>query len=112
MQSKVIQRPDVTVLELQGKLDITTAQIFETEYKKLGATKPRRVGLDLNRVEYIDSSGIGAIVKFLNLLKNTGGELILFGMNPVSLNVFKMAKLDSFFKILSSEDFEKKFPAS
>lgn len=108
-----LQRTDrsgIIVCRLEGKFDIEQTERFENFINEIIAEKPQHLGLDLNGVEYIDSSAIGSVIKLLNLVKNHGGEMLLFGMKPLILNVFKLAKLDNFFKILSNEEMKKKFP--
>ena len=103
-------RPGITVCELHGKFDIEQAERFENALSEMISNKPSHVGFDLNDVNYIDSSAIGSIIKSLNLIKNYGGEMILFGLKPMILNVFKLAKLDNFFKIMTTEEFMAQFP--
>jgi len=107
---KKVNRPGVSIIEMNGKFDIEQAENFENNFNKLIADRPKTVGLDLNNVNYIDSSAIGSIIKSLNTVKNYGGEMILFGLKPMILNVFKLAKLDNFFKILTAEEFNAKYP--
>ena len=103
-------RTGIVICELKGKFDIEQAESFENTFNSLIADKPSHLGLDLNDVNYIDSSAIGSIIKSLNLIKNYGGEMILFGLKPMILNVFKLAKLDNFFKIMTTEEFNQTFP--
>ncbi len=110
VEIKKINHASVTIIELNGKFDIEQAENFENNFNQMIQDKPKVVGLDLNNVNYIDSSAIGSIIKSLNHVKNYGGEMILFGLKPMILNVFKLAKLDNFFKILTPEEFTKKYP--
>ncbi|MBI3396736.1 MAG: STAS domain-containing protein [Spirochaetia bacterium] len=111
VEIKKSTRSGAIVIELSGKFDIEQAQNFESNFNGLIKDKPQNVALDLNDVQYIDSSAIGSIIKALNVVKNYGGEMILFGMKPMILNVFKLAKLDNFFRILTPEEFNRKYPA-
>ena len=63
----------------------------------------------MNKLDYIDSSGIGCLIKSLNSIKNQKGVLILVGLKPMILNVFKLAKLDLFFQIMTNDEFKQKF---
>ena len=103
-------RQGAMVCELSGKFDIEQTEKFENAFMDLIQSKPGHVGLDLGNVSYIDSSAISAIIKSLNLVKNYGGEMSLFNMKPAILEVFKMSRLDNFFKIMSAEEFNLKFP--
>lgn len=112
MEIKIIIDPRTSTITLKGSLDISNAAVFEEQFKKIASHKPRAVGIDLNEVDNIDSSGIGAVVKMYNLLKNSGGEFILYGMNSRIMTVFQGAGLYRFFKILTNEEFQKKYLVS
>ena len=72
-------------------------------------SKPGTLAIDMNKLDYIDSSGIGCLIKSLNSIKNQKGVLILVGLKPMILNVFKLAKLDLFFQIMTNDEFKNKF---
>lgn len=96
-------------LQLNGRLNIEEVQYFEKEFEKY-ITKKKFIALDLSGVKYIDSSGIGSLIKAMNMAKNINVEFILFDINPVILNIFKLAYLDKFFTILSKQDLTSRFP--
>ena len=72
-------------------------------------SNPSILAIDMNKLDYIDSSGIGTLIKSLNVVKNKKGILILIGLKPMILNVFKLAKLDMFFEIMTNDQFNAKF---
>lgn len=109
MELRVSKLGEVRIIEIQGKFDIESTEEFETLFQKQMETNPSIIAIDMNKLEYIDSSGIGTLIKSLNTIKNNKGSLILVGLNHMILNVFKLAKLDMFFQIMSNEDFKKKF---
>ncbi|MBI3396123.1 MAG: STAS domain-containing protein [Spirochaetia bacterium] len=100
------------VVEIAGKFVIEQVQNFEATFKTLVKGEPANVAVDLTSVDVIDSSGIGALIKALNLVKNYGGKMILFGMKPLILNVFKIAKLDNFFIVMTAQEFNNRYPAA
>lgn len=109
MDIKLNQLGKVKVIEIGGKYDIESTEEFESAFQKVLESKPELVAVEMSRLEYIDSSGIGSLIKCLNSLKAKNGKLILVGMKPMILNVFKLAKLDFFFEILSSVEFKNKY---
>jgi len=62
-----------------------------------------KIVVDLSKVDFIDSLGIGAIVAGKKSLKD-GGELVLAGANRNVLTMFKLTRLDKEFQILNSRD--------
>jgi anti-anti-sigma factor len=99
----------VKIIEIYGKFDIENTEEFETLFQKQLELNPSTLAIDMNKLDYIDSSGIGTLIKSLNAIKGKKGVLILVGLKPMILNVFKLAKLDMFFEILNNEQFEIKF---
>ncbi|MCE9499284.1 MAG: STAS domain-containing protein [Leptospira sp.] len=109
MELKLNTVGKVKVIEIHGKFDIESTEEFETIFNKQLETNPDTLAIDMNKLDYIDSSGIGSLIKSLNNIKNQKGKLILVGLKPMILNVFKLAKLDMFFQIISNEEFRLKF---
>ncbi|EOQ90497.1 STAS domain protein [Leptospira yanagawae serovar Saopaulo str. Sao Paulo = ATCC 700523] len=99
----------IKTIEIAGKFDIESTEEFESIFNKLIESSPNLVSIEMSRLDYIDSSGIGSLIKSLNSLKNKKGKLLLVGMKPMIQNVFKLAKLDMFFEIMSSNDFHLKY---
>ncbi len=109
MEIKLNSAGKVKIIEVIGKFDIENTEEFEVVFNKQIESKPSILAIDLNKLDYIDSSGIGCLIKSLNNIKNQKGSLILVGLKPMILNVFKLAKLDLFFQIMTNEDFKNKF---
>ncbi|TGN20057.1 STAS domain-containing protein [Leptospira idonii] len=109
MELKLNTAGKVKSIEIAGKFDIESTEEFESIFSKVIEPNPPLVAIEMSRLDYIDSSGIGSLIKSLNVLKNKKGKLILVGMKPMIQNVFKLAKLDMFFEILSNVDFKNKY---
>ncbi|MCU0823414.1 MAG: STAS domain-containing protein [Leptospira sp.] len=109
MELKVNTSGKIKSIEIAGKFDIESTEEFESIFAKVIEPNPSVVSIELSRLDYIDSSGIGSLIKSLNTLKNKKGKLILVGMKPMIQNVFKLAKLDMFFEIMSANDFQAKY---
>jgi len=57
--------------------------------------------LDLSQIDFIDSSGIGALVQIAKKIQNSGGSLQLI-TNPRVMQTVKMVRLEQFFKLQPS----------
>lgn len=109
MELKLNTIGKIKTIEIAGKFDIESTEEFESIFAKLIEPNPSIVSIDMSRLDYIDSSGIGSLIKSLNSLKNKKGKLVLVGMKPMIQNVFKLAKLDMFFEIMTASDFQSKY---
>lgn len=55
--------------------------------------------MDLDRVEFLDSTGIGVLVGGLKRARTHEGELVLVCTQARLLNVFQLTRLDTIFSI-------------
>jgi anti-anti-sigma factor len=59
---------DCAVLQLQGELELCTAPLLRRESECAQQLEAGRIVLDLSRVSFIDSAGMGALVSFYKRL--------------------------------------------
>ena len=64
---------------------------------------PDLVILDLQQVQFVDSSGLGAIVASMKAM-GKGRTLALAGLNPTVEKVFRLTRMDSVFKLFPKLD--------
>ena len=90
----------VTIVTVTGDLVIGDA---ETTFKKTVTRllEEGRVHLlvDLTGVGFLDSSGLGALVRALTNSQKEGGQTKLFGANDQIRKLLQMTKLDSVFEL-------------
>ena len=64
----------------------------------------RQVVLDLGRLQFVDSSGLGAILSCLRTLNGRGGDLRLFGMTRPVRALFELVRMHRVFEVFNSGD--------
>ena len=64
----------------------------------------------MSGLKYIDSSGIGLLIKEANQIEEIDGIFYLAGVSPPIEKVLKVAGLTSYFETLTDEDFSSRFP--
>lgn len=112
MQLQTQTRPKViSVTVLEDRIDAATAIQFKEKMRDATADGPARVVLDLARVQFLDSSGLGAIVAVKKLL-GPDRALELSGLTPTVEKVFRLTRMDSVFTIHSSLEVAVKHAAS
>ena len=86
----------VTVLD--NRIDSASAVAFKDEMRGLTNDGPDRVVVDMKKVEFVDSSGLGAIVA---AMKQIGAErkLELAALSPTVDKVFRLTRMDTVFTI-------------
>ncbi len=88
-----------TVFHLDGDLDAGSAGDIQSQF--MGALEDGGSSflLDLERVNYLDSSGLAALVKFYKEIRTRGGALALCAVQRDALKIFQLTRLDKIFTI-------------
>ena len=94
----------VVVLDIDGEIDLYEAPGLKETIEEYIDTGQSQFLIDMDKVGYIDSSGIGALISILSKLKNMGGSLKLCNVAGSVIKVFKLTRLDAFFTIFDSRD--------
>ncbi len=95
---------------LKGSLDMYTALELKNQVDGLSFVQSETMILDLNEITYVDSSGIGTLIKIVNQLKENKVAFYLTGLKPMIEKIFKVAGLMNYFSILSEDDYKKNYP--
>ncbi|SDC71461.1 STAS domain-containing protein [Ruegeria marina] len=85
------------------RIDAAMAIQFKEDMRSRTEGGPERVVLDLSRVEFIDSSGLGAIVASMKQMGG-GRRLDLAGLTPMVDKVFRLTRMDTVFNLFATLD--------
>ncbi len=97
-----------TILSLIGDLDMWTLPLAKERINGLVNEGKVKIVLDLERMNYIDSSGLGFFIGTLKKLRDAGGDLILVNLNAYIYGIFKLIQLQHIIKTYDSlEEAEK-----
>ncbi|MFP4572424.1 MAG: STAS domain-containing protein [Desulfosalsimonas sp.] len=103
MKFKSEKADDVLVIRVTtDALDAANALEFKTDISPLLKTS-KKVALDMNRVKFMDSSGVGAMLSCLRTLHTENGELKLFNVKDQLFQLFKLVRLDRIIDIHNSK---------
>ncbi|MCX7677700.1 MAG: STAS domain-containing protein [Spirochaetes bacterium] len=97
-------KDDIVLLDITGEIDLYNAPEIKDIINKLIEEKKYNVVINLEKVSYIDSSGIGALISSLSNLKKYQGGLKIINVYASVRKVFELTKLTSFFEIYDSEE--------
>ncbi len=94
----------VTIVDLSGRitLDEGSAALRET-VKQLIDQGQKRVLLNMSKVQFIDSSGIGELVSAFTSAREQGGELKLLNLSKKVHSLIQITKLHAVFDIRDDE---------
>jgi anti-sigma B factor antagonist len=85
--------PDITVIELAGKMTSVLEFNVEAIVAQLLADGARKVVFDLSELGYIDSSGIGQLISSASKIIKVGGKCCVSGTKGLVLKVFQIARV-------------------
>jgi anti-sigma B factor antagonist len=85
------------------ELDASNAGEFKRDMASVLEANDKVV-LDLSRVRFVDSSGLGAFISCLRKLNAKGGDLKLSGMSIAVRGVFELVRMHRVFDILPTRD--------
>ena len=86
------------VVTLRGQLDMAEAAGVAAALAVVAAREPRII-VDLAGVDFIDSSGLAALVRGRNLARQAGGELLLAAPQQQVLQVLTLTRLIDVFPV-------------
>ena len=84
---------DCAVLQVTGEVDAYTAPMLREQIRELAAKGAMHLIADLDRVDFLDSTGLGALVGGLRRLRQAGGSLALAISTPRTLRIFQITGL-------------------
>lgn len=82
----------------EGRVDAAVALEFKNALRQSANDGPHRVVLDLSNVDFLDSSGLGAVIGVMKSIA-PDQRLELTGLHGAVEKVFKLTRMDSVFLI-------------
>jgi len=89
----------VVALENDNKLNAAVSQKFKIEMAKLIDSPGMKIVINLEGVDYIDSSGFGALLSVLRTVKSNNAQLKLCNIVPDVMELVKLLQLQTVFDI-------------
>jgi anti-sigma B factor antagonist len=87
-------------IALVGELDIASAPQFEEGLEKVEAGAPAVLVLDLRKVEFIDSTGLRAVISADERARSGGRRLVIIRGTTAVERVFSVTQLDQRLEIV------------
>ena len=95
---------DVTILDLKGKITLGDGdEALRDRVNSLALQNRLRVILNLEDVPYIDSAGLGVIVRTYTTISRQGGQLKLINLTKRITDLLSITKLLTVFETFDSE---------
>jgi anti-sigma B factor antagonist len=94
----------VSILDLEGEIDLYKSPEVRAEIAKLITKKNKSIVINFQKVTYIDSSGLATMIDAFQKVRAYGGKLGLISLAKSVRSVFEVSRLDKFFPIFEEEN--------
>ena len=103
MNVAIEQKGAVSLVRVdETQIGADSAEEFKTGIMNGIEVKGAKVAIDLSRVDFIDSSGLGALVSLLKAVR-PDGDLVLFGLRSGVREIMRLTHLDAVFSLKDDE---------
>lgn len=96
-------RDDCQLFRLTGLLDAFSEPTFRKVLGKYVEEGPANIILDLSQIDFVDSSGLGALVQLVKKAQGAGGSVQVV-TNPRVTQTVKLVRLEKFLSLQPSVD--------
>lgn len=98
----------IYIKPLVKRIDASSSTVFKAQITDFIVQGEMLIVLNLGSVEFIDSSGLGALISILKTVSNSKGNIALCDVNPNVLNLFAITRINSILSISPDESGAKK----
>lgn len=89
---------------VEGEIDTFTASVLRQELDAVEVDTTQPIHLNLSKVSYLDSTGLGIFVAFYKRIMREGGSLKFVGLTPRLLRLFEITGLSDLMSIEYDEN--------
>lgn len=87
-----------------GEIDIYTSSVFKEEIVNAFEDRKADLVIEGENLEYIDSTGLGALISVLKMLQETEFKIYIDNIKPNIRKLFDITELDKLFVIRGEGD--------
>ncbi|PYU95913.1 MAG: hypothetical protein DMG08_03640 [Acidobacteria bacterium] len=99
MDIQIESAGDRRIVRIKDKITFEHCPALQSRLDPILTEDVREVVIDFKDVPFIDSSGIGEILRLFKLLRDRNGELVLLNPNRKLRELFTMYRFEKFMKI-------------
>lgn len=104
MDTSVEQFGTTAIIRLKGRLDLASGTELKQRVKELLSQGRTTLHLNLTGVEFINSSGLGALVSTMKETRLRKGRLTLSNLASYVQEIFEITQLSHIFEIFPTEE--------
>lgn len=104
IETSVRHRRNVPILDVTGEVDIYTTPQFKQALAAVIQEGATSIIVNMARVNYLDSSGFGALLSATKRLRPLSGNLYIVGCNDAIMRMLHITRLNTIFGVFDHED--------
>jgi len=104
MNVKIEKISDVTVVMVEGEVNLSNSMSLRASLKKLMDDGSRKISVDLLKVAFIDSSGLAVLIEAVQNLEPLKGQLRLCNVNANIRGIFEITKIHKLINIYENRE--------
>jgi anti-sigma B factor antagonist len=98
------EREGIALLDLKGRITMgVEVGAFREAFEKIAAEAGARLILNMHEVDYVDSTGLGALVMCATRMRKSDGIAKLVNVNRRNIELILMTKIDTIFEVFDDE---------
>ena len=102
MELKIRKNGDIYIIDVNGEMDLYNSYKFKELVMKMLEKNVKFFVINLEQVDYIDSSGIGALIYICSTIKKMNLTLSITNVHGSVKKVIELTKLMGYFPIAST----------
>jgi anti-sigma B factor antagonist len=97
------EQGDTRIVDVAGGVDLNTSPLLrQLLFEAIGEAP--KVALNLAEISFLDSSGVAVLLEALLESQRRHGQFVLFGMNPMVCDDFRITHVGKVFQVADSEE--------
>ncbi len=104
MEFKDDTNGDIAILRIKGRFDAYEVSSVASWLETASDRAPAHIIVDLSKVNFIDSTALATLVKWMKRCRQKKGDLYLTGLQQPVRVIFELTRLDSAFEIFANEN--------
>jgi anti-sigma B factor antagonist len=102
LELKIRKNEDIYIVDVNGEMDLYNSYKLKELVMKMLEKKVSKFIINMENVEYIDSSGIGALIYISSTIKKLNLKLLITNVRGSVKKVIELTKLMGYFPITQS----------
>ncbi len=100
----VDQKDGIAVVRMPKELTLGVGDEFKSTLVDLASSNQVKVVLDMTRLEFVDSAGLGLLIWALKNFRQRKGDVRVFGTQPSVYQLFDITNMDRVFLMFDNEE--------